>query len=160
MVCNILEWFEGLMLICWYCIRVVLLWIVSCYENGYLLIICMNMSFALVLRHGCEKCYVIRGCTILRDISCFAMDTRFWWEVSCAAIDTIYGGSYRTPNRCIDRYVLHEYQTERQLVCIIRSDASLYLRLHSLHCTFLLFDEPDLVFWWSCVLKELRSLKI
>ena len=34
------------------------LWTVRCYENGHLLIICVNLSSALFWGVGCDKCYV------------------------------------------------------------------------------------------------------
>ena len=65
---------KGLLLNCWCCITFVLLWIVPYNENDNLFIIYVNMSFALLLRHNCEKCSVIRGCTILMDVSRTTMD--------------------------------------------------------------------------------------
>ena len=50
----------------------------SCYQNGYFLIISLNMSFLLVLRHGCDECYVIRGCTISKVVSRTTMNIIFW----------------------------------------------------------------------------------
>ena len=49
--------------------------VVNCFllPNGYLLIICVNKSFALHLRHGWDKYYVIRGCTNSKVISRAAM---------------------------------------------------------------------------------------
>uniref|UniRef100_M1DI84 Uncharacterized protein n=1 Tax=Solanum tuberosum TaxID=4113 RepID=M1DI84_SOLTU len=69
------------------------------------------MSFALALRHDCDMCYVIRGCTISRD-------------VSRTATDIIYRGTYRAPrwilyikgriarrDGCMNRYVPHGSRT-------------------------------------------------
>ena len=42
------------------------------------------MSFALVLRYGCDKCYVIRGCNISKVVSRVTMDI-------------IFQGTYRVP---------------------------------------------------------------
>ena len=78
------ERFEDLLNHRWGDIIFLLLRIVQCYEHGHLLIICVNMSFALVLRYGCDKYYVIRLCIISRD-------------VSRAAMDTIFRGTYHAP---------------------------------------------------------------
>ena len=43
---------------CWCNFMFVLLWTVRCYENGHLLIICVNLSSALFWGIGCDKCYV------------------------------------------------------------------------------------------------------
>ena len=94
LMCDIWEWFEGLLLICWCCIMTILLWIVPCYANDHLLIICVNMSFTffwdmVVTSVMCieKESEIKRGCTIL-------------WDVSRAAMNTIFWGTYRTP-RCI-----------------------------------------------------------
>ena len=41
------------------------------------LIVRLSMSFALHLRHGCDKSYVIRGCTISMVVSRITMDLYF-----------------------------------------------------------------------------------
>ena len=49
---------EGLLNHCWCNFMFVWLWTVWCYENGHLLIICVNLSSALFWGIGCDKCYV------------------------------------------------------------------------------------------------------
>ena len=49
---------KGLLTHCWSCIMIVLLWIVHFYENDHFLNSYVNMSFALVLRHDYDTCYV------------------------------------------------------------------------------------------------------
>ena len=84
------ERFDGLLNNCWCDFMFVWLWTMQCYENGHLLIICVDISL-----HYSEtwlwKCYVhwermitYRGCTISRDVLRAAMDTIFW-------------GTYRAP---------------------------------------------------------------
>ena len=49
---------EGLLNHCWCNFMFVWLWTVRCYENGHLLIICVNLSSASFWGIGCGKCYV------------------------------------------------------------------------------------------------------
>ena len=76
------------MLICWCFITIASLKIVSCYQNDYLLIF-FEYIICIDLRHGCDRCYVIRGCTILRVVSRAAMDILFLRDISHAVIVTI-----------------------------------------------------------------------
>ena len=105
----------------------------------------------------------LRGCTISRGVSRVAMDTKFrgtyraprWIlyfegritrrdryyisrDVSCAAMVTIIEGRVMRRDRCMDRYVPHGSWTERQRVCITRSDMHHYTwHFIPLHCTYL-----------------------
>lgn len=45
---------KDLLIYCWCCITIVLLWIMCCCGIGPQHIICVNMSFAMISRHGCE----------------------------------------------------------------------------------------------------------
>ena len=65
------------------------------------------------------------GYYISRDISRVAMDN-ISRDVSRAAMVTIIEGHVVRRDRCMDRYVPHGSQTERQRVCITRSDMHHY----------------------------------
>ena len=69
---------EGLLNHCWCDFMFVWLWTVQCYENGHLLIICVNFSFALFWGIGCDKCYV-------------------HWERKGTKEDVSFRGTYRAP---------------------------------------------------------------
>ena len=59
-------------------------------------------------------------------------------DVSRAAMVTIIEGRVMRRDRCMDRCVPHGSRTERQRVCIIRSDMHHYTwHCISLHCTYL-----------------------
>ena len=68
------EWFRDLLLICWSCFPCCKL----CFD---IKMVISSFSFehviALHLRHGCNKSYVIRWCTISRVVSCDVMDIIF-----------------------------------------------------------------------------------
>ena len=67
----------------------------------------------------------LRGCTISRD-------------VSRAAMVTVIEGRVVHRDRCMDRYVPHGSRTERQRMCITRSDMHHYTwHCIPLHCTYL-----------------------
>ena len=129
---------------CWCCIMIVLLWIVHCYENDHLFIIYANMSFALVLRLNCKKycelrknkklkrIYHFEGRVVLHDIYYGSTN------VSHASTNSInerrvalhnkfyYRGCVTCRNACMYIYVPHCFRTEKQWVCIIRSDIHHY----------------------------------
>ena len=65
------------------------------------------------------------GKYISRDISRVAMDN-ISRDVSRAAMVTIIEGRVVRRDRCMDRYVPHGSRTERQRVCITRSDMHHY----------------------------------
>ena len=147
---DVWEWFEGLLLICWCCITVVLLWIVPCYKNGHILTICVNMSFAVVFRHGDDKYYVIRGCIISRD-------------VSRAAMNTIFRGTYCTPrwlllSRTVSQAAMDAWTNMspmglglRDNGCVSLGQTCITILDIASHCIALLY------YWWtwSCVLPIL-----
>ena len=134
------EWFERLLES-----LLMLLWIVQCYENGHILFICMNMSFALFWD------------MVVKSVMCIEKE----WEFK---EDEPFRGTYRAPrwilyfegrivrrdgyyiegrvvrrDRCMDRCVPHGSRTERQRLCIIRSDMHHYTwHCIPLHCTYLL----------------------
>ena len=97
------EKFDGLLNHCWCDFMLVWLWTVQCYENGHLLIICVNMSFALfwdmVVKVLCalrkndnlKRMYHFEGRIARRDGYYISRD------VSRAAMDTIFRGTYRAP---------------------------------------------------------------
>ena len=108
-----------------------------------------ELVICIILRHwlwqvlcALRKNGYLRGCTISRD-------------VSRAAMDTIFRGTYRAPrrllliegrvvcrDRCMDRYVPHGSRTERQRVCIVREDMHHYTwHCISWHYTF--------DYWWT-----------
>ena len=69
------------------------------------------------------------------------------WDVSRVAMVTIIEGCAVRRDRCMDRYVPHGSRTERQRVCITRSDMHhLYLTLHSIALHILIISEFDIVF--------------
>ena len=122
-----------------------LLWIVLCYKNGYLHISHLSMSFALYLRHDCDKrMYYFEGRIARRDGYYISRD------VSRAAKVTIIEVHVVRRDRFIDRYVPHRSQTERQRVCIVIKDMHHYIW----HCILwhwtLIIDELEDVFCWSC----------
>jgi len=87
-------------------------------------------------------------------------------DVSRAAMVTIIEGRIARRDGCMDRYVPHGSRTERQRVCIIRSDMHHYTwHCISLHCTFLLLMNlilcvADLVsaFLWNLLLMNIELL--
>ena len=87
-------------------------------------------------------------------------------DVSRAAMVTIIEGRIARRDGCMDRYVPHGSRTERQRVCIIRSDMHHYTwHCISLHCTFLLLVNlilcvADLVsaFLWNLLLMNIELL--
>ena len=112
------EWFGDLLLICWCCIPCCKL------SFGIKMVISsfsLSMSFALYLRHGCGKrMYHFEGRIARREGYYF-----------------IEGRVVRR-DRCMDRYVPHGSRTERQRVCITRSDMHHYTwHCIPLHCTYL-----------------------
>ena len=109
-----------------------------CYQNGYFLIICSNMSFALHLKHGCDKSYVIRGCTISRVVS-RADGYYISRDVSRAAMVTIIKGRVARRDRCMDRYVpiglglSDSGCVSLGQTCIIILDIAFHCNAHSYH---------------------------
>ena len=96
---------------CWCNFMFVYLWTVQCYENGHLLIICVNLSSELFWGIGCDKCYV-------------------HWERKSTLEDIPFRGTYRAPRwilyfeGCIARrdgyYYWGTYHTQRwmhRLIC-------------------------------------------
>ena len=85
-------------------------------------------------------------------------------DVSRAAMVTIIEGRIARRDGCMDRYVPHGSRTERQRVCIIRSDMHHYTwHCISLHCTSLLLVNlilcvADLVsaFLWNLWLMNIE----
>ena len=87
----------------------------------------LHYSEALIVKVLCalRKNGYLRGCTISRD-------------VSRAAMVTIIEGCVVRRDRCMDKYVPHGSRTERQRVCITRSDMHHYTwHCIPLHCTYL-----------------------
>ena len=81
----------------------------------------LSMSIALYLRHGCgERMYHFEGRIAHRDGYYISRD------VSRAAEVTIIEGRVVRCDRCMDRYVPHGSQTERQRVCIVWNDMHHY----------------------------------
>ena len=136
-----------------------LLWIVQCYENCHLLIICVNMSFVLLCDMVVTSIMCIEKEWELKEDVPFRGTYRaprwiLYFEgriarldgyyisrdVSCAAMVTIIEGRVVRRDRCMDKYVPHESRTERQRVCITRSDMYHYTwHCIPLHCTYLSF---------------------
>jgi len=153
---------KGLLNHCWYFMMIVLLWIVQCYENGNLLNICTDMSFALFWYMIVTSVIWIEKEQVIKE------DVPFWgtyrspwfiiyfdvcitrrdgyyiyqWIYSCTAIDIIIKWRVMHCGRCTDKYVPHRSQTERQQVCLIRSDMHHY----TWHCIALfVIGKLDLV---------------
>ena len=81
----------------------------------------LSMSIALYLRHDCGiRVYHFEGRIARRDGYYISRD------VSRAAKVTIIEGRVVRRDRCMDRYVPHGSRTERQRVCITRSDMHHY----------------------------------
>ena len=81
----------------------------------------LSMSFAFFLRHGCGKrMYHFEGRIGRRD------GYYILRNVSRAVKVTIIEGRVVRRDRCMDRYVPHGSRTERQRVCITRSDMHHY----------------------------------
>ena len=81
----------------------------------------LSMSIALYLRHDCGiRMYHFEGRIVRRDGYYISRD------ISRAAVVTIIEGRVVRRDRCMDRYVLHGSRTERQRVCIARSDMHHY----------------------------------
>ena len=133
------EWFERLVES-----LLMFLWIVQCYENGDIFFICMNMSFALFWD------------MVVKSVMCIVKEWEFkedepfrgtyrasWWilyfEGRIACRDGYYiEGRVVRRDRCMNRYVPHGSQTERQRVGITRSDMHHYTwHCIPLHCTYL-----------------------
>ena len=109
-----------------------------------------ELVICIILRHwlwqvlcALRKNGYFRGCTILRYVSRVAMDTIFRGTY-CAAMVTIIEGCVVHHDRCMDTYVPHGSWTERQRVCITRSDMHHY----TWHCIIHTYH------WWTwyCVL--------
>ena len=84
---------------------------------------------------------IIEGRVVRRDRYYISRD------VSRAAMVIIIEGRVVRRDRCIDRHVPHGSRTERQRVCITRSDMHhLYLTLHSIALHILIISELDIVF--------------
>ena len=142
------EWFENL-----FESLLMLSWTVQCYQNGYILFIYVNMSFAffktwlwkvswgLRKNENLKRLYHVEGRIARRDGYYILRD------VSCAMIVTIIESRVVGHNKCMDWYVPHRSQTEKQRVCI---SASLYLTLHSISLHILIISELDIVLRWSC----------
>ena len=103
-----------------------------------------ELVICIILRHwlwqvlcALRKNGYLRGCTISRDVSRAAMGTIFRGMYRAAMVTIIEGRVVRR-DRCMDRYVPHGSRTERQRVCITRSDMHHYTwHCIPLHCTYL-----------------------
>ena len=128
------EWFGDLLLICWCYIPCSKLRLLSKRLSPHFH---LSMSFALYLRHGCGKrMYHFEGRIARRDGYHISRD------VLRAAKVTIIEGRVVHRDRCMDRYVPHGSQTERQCVCIVKKDMDHYIwHCISWHCTF--------YYWWT-----------
>ena len=157
------EWFERLV----YSV-LMLLWIVQRYKNCHILFICVNMSFALF------KIWLWQVLRALKKNENLKRIYHFEWFIAChdgyyvsrhvsrAAMVTIIVGRIVHRNRCMDKYVPYGSQTERQRVCITRSDMHHYTwHCIPLHCTYLIIIELDTVIRWSCncLFAELLTFK-
>ena len=130
-----------------------LLFIVQCYENGCILFICVNMSFALFIdkvvlsvmwirmNENLNRMYHFEGRIARRDEYYILRD------VSCVAMVTIIEGCIMRRESWMNRYVPHVSQTERHRVCITRSDMHHCTR-HCilLRCTYL--SLVNLILWF------------
>ena len=94
-MCDVWEKFEALLIICWRCTTVAFFWILHCYENGHLLIICVNMSFALFWD------MVVTIVVFIEKEWEHKEDVLFSRVVSRAAMDIIFRGTYRAPRRLL-----------------------------------------------------------
>ena len=98
----------------------------------------------IILRHGYESVMCIEKEWVLKRMYHFEgriarIDGYYISrDVSRAAMVTIIEGRVVRRDRCMDRYVPHGSRTERQRVCITRSDMHHYTwHCISLHCTYL-----------------------
>ena len=104
----------------------------KCYENSHILFICVNMSFALFLDMVVKVLCALRKNENLKRMYHFdghiACHNRYYIsrDVSCAVMVTIIEGRVVRRYRCMNRYVPHGSRTERQRVCITRSDMHHY----------------------------------
>ena len=166
------ERFDGLLNNCCCDFMFVWLWTVQCYENGHLLIICVNMSFALfwdmVVKVLCalrkndnlKRMYHFEGRIAHRDGYYISRD------VSRAAMVTIIEGRVVRRDKCMNRYVPHGSRTEKQRVCITRSDMHHYTwYCIPLHCTYLLlvnliscFVDLLITFLWNLWLINIELI--
>ena len=121
-----------------------LLWIVQCYENGHpsLFVWTCHLHYsetwlwqvlcALRKNDNLRRVYHFKGRIARRDEYYISRD------VSRAAMVTIIEGRVVRRDRCKDKYVPHGSRTERQRVCITRSDMHHYTwHCIPLHCTYL-----------------------
>ena len=151
------EWFERLF-------ESLLLWIVQCYENGDILLFVWTCHLhyfetwwwkvlcALRKNENLKRMYHFEGRIARRDGYYISRD------VSRAAMVTIIEGRVVRRDRCMDRYVPHGSRTERQRVCITRSDMHHYTwHCIPLHCTYLSLVNLILCFA-DLVIAFLRNL--
>ena len=151
------EWFEKLF-------ESLLLWIVQCYENGDILLFVWTchlhyfetwwwkVLYALRKNENLKRMYHFEGRIARRD--------RYYISryISCTVMVTIIECHVMRCNRCMDRYVSHGSRTERQQVCITRSDMHHYTwHCIPLHCTYLSLVNLILCFA-DLVIAFLRNL--
>ena len=121
------------------------LWIVLCYQNGYLLIFIRACHL-----HCIWDMVVVRGCTISR-------------VVSRAAMDIIFRGTYRAPRRLLLSRVVSCAPTDawtdmspmgpglRDSGCVsLRKTCITIFDIESHGIAHFIIDELEHVFWWSC----------
>ena len=139
--------------------------LVWCWERfGDLLLICKHCisccKLCLVIKWLSPPFHLSMSLHGIWDIVVVEDDVLFSRVLSRAAMDIIFRGTYRAPqrllliegrvvrrDRCMDRYVPHRSRTERQRVCIVREDMHHYTwHRISWNCTF--------YYWWTwtCVL--------
>ena len=132
------EWFKRLF-------ESLLLWIVQCYQNGDILLFVWTCHLhyfetwwwkvlcALRKNENLKRMYHFEGRIARSDGYYISRD------VSRTAMVNIIEGRVMRRDRCMDRYVPHGSRTERQRVCIIRSDMHRYTwHCIPLHCRYLL----------------------
>ena len=159
------EWFERLF-------ESLLLWIVQCYENGDILFISVNKSFALfwhmvvksvmcIEKEWEKRMYHFEGRIARRDGYYITRD------VSRAAMDTIFRGTYRAPRWLLLSRVVSCAATDawtnmspmgpglRDNGCVSLGQTCIIILDIALH--ILIISELDIVFCWSsdCLSAEL-----
>ena len=116
-------------------------------------VMCIEIEWVL------KRMYHFEGRIVRRDWYYLSRD------VSRAAMVTIIEGCVVHRDRCMNTYVPHGSQTERQRVCIVKKDASRYLTLHlmALHILLLMnlnmcFADLVIVSLWSLWLLNIELL--
>ena len=123
------KWFGDLMFICWCCILVANCALLS---NVYLLL----FIWACHYLHCIWDMVVVRGCTIFEGRIARRNGYYISRDVSRAAMVTIIEGRVVHRDRCMDTYVPYGSRTQRQRVCITKSDMHHYTwHCIPLHCT-------------------------